>query len=45
MPAAAGDPWLTLHTDRRVRMGRWWAAALLASVAIILACVLMNVFV
>lgn len=37
--------WLAFHTDRRVRMGRWWAAALLTSVAIILYCVLMNLVV
>ena len=34
--------WLAFHTDRRVRM-RWPAAvALVGSVAIILACVLIN---
>jgi len=32
--------WLAFHTDARVRMGRGWAAALVASVLVILACVL-----
>jgi uncharacterized membrane protein YozB (DUF420 family) len=34
--------WLAFHTDRRVRMGRWTAVALLASVAVILGCVIIN---
>jgi hypothetical protein len=34
--------WMAFHTDRRVRMGRGWAAALVASAAIILACVLVG---
>jgi Mn2+/Fe2+ NRAMP family transporter len=36
--------WMAFHTDRRVRMGRWWAAALLASAAIILYCVLDGLY-
>lgn len=32
--------WMAFHTDARVRMGRGWATALVASVAVILACVL-----
>ena len=32
--------WMAFHTDARVRMGRGWAAALVASAAIILTCVL-----
>jgi Mn2+/Fe2+ NRAMP family transporter len=32
--------WMAFHTDARVRMGRWWATALLASAAVILICVL-----
>lgn len=35
--------WLAFHTDRRVRMGRWTAFALVASVVIILGCVLVSV--
>jgi Mn2+/Fe2+ NRAMP family transporter len=34
--------WLAFHTDRRVRMGRWTAAALVASVGLIFACVAIN---
>lgn len=34
--------WMAFHTDRRVRMGWAWATALLASAAIILACVLVG---
>jgi Mn2+/Fe2+ NRAMP family transporter len=37
--------WLAFHTDARVRMGRGTAAALIASVAIILGCVFVNVLV
>jgi amino acid transporter len=36
--------WMAFHTDRRVRMGRWWATALLASAAIILYCVLRGLY-
>jgi Mn2+/Fe2+ NRAMP family transporter len=36
--------WLAFHTNRRARMGRLTAAALVGSVAIILACVVVNVF-
>jgi manganese transport protein len=32
--------WMAFHTDARVRMGNAWAIALLASAAVILACVL-----
>jgi Mn2+/Fe2+ NRAMP family transporter len=32
--------WLAFHTDRRLRMRFWTAAALLASVAVVLTCVL-----
>ncbi len=32
--------WMAFHTDARVRMGRGWATALVASAAIILTCVL-----
>jgi len=32
--------WMAFRTDRRARMGPWWAAALLASAAVIVACVL-----
>jgi hypothetical protein len=31
--------WLAFHTDRRVRMGRWTAAGLIASVAVIFGCI------
>jgi len=34
--------WMAFHTDARVRMGRWWATALVASCTIILACVLIG---
>lgn len=34
--------WMAFHTDHRVRMGRGWATALVASAAIILACVLVG---
>lgn len=34
--------WMAFHTDRRVRMGPVWATALIASVAIILACVIVG---
>ena len=37
--------WLAFRTDRRVRMGWWTAAGLLASVAIIFGCVVVNVVV
>ncbi len=37
--------WLAFHTDRRARMGRWAAAGLIASVAVILGCVVVNVVV
>ena len=37
--------WMAFHTDARVRMGRWWEAALLASAAVILACVLVGLVV
>jgi Mn2+/Fe2+ NRAMP family transporter len=33
-----GICWLAFHTDRRVRMSKWAAAALLASVAVLVAC-------
>jgi hypothetical protein len=35
--------WLAFHTDRRVRMGRWTAAGLIASIVVILGCVIVNV--
>jgi manganese transport protein len=35
--------WLAFHTDRRVRMSRWTAAALLGSMAVIMGCVVVNV--
>jgi manganese transport protein len=34
--------WLAFQTDPRVRMSRWTATALIASVAIIMGCVLIN---
>lgn len=34
--------WMAFHTDARVRMGRGWATALVASAAVILACVLVG---
>jgi len=34
--------WMAFNTDRRVRMGRWAAFALVTSVAIILGCVVVN---
>jgi Mn2+/Fe2+ NRAMP family transporter len=36
--------WMALHTDRRVRMGRGWAAALFASASVIVACVLVWLY-
>jgi Mn2+/Fe2+ NRAMP family transporter len=36
--------WMAFHTDRRVRMSRWTAAALVSSVAVILACVGANLY-
>jgi hypothetical protein len=36
--------WLAFHTDRRARMGKLTAAALVGSVAIIFACIVVNVF-
>ncbi|MEX2308639.1 MAG: Nramp family divalent metal transporter [Pirellulales bacterium] len=37
--------WLAFHTDSRVRMGRWTAAGLIASVAVIFVCVVVHVVV
>jgi Mn2+/Fe2+ NRAMP family transporter len=37
--------WMAFQTDRRVRMGRWWATALLASAGVILYCVLRGLYV
>ena len=37
--------WMAFHTDARVRMGRWWEAALIASAAVILACVVVGLVV
>ncbi len=37
--------WLAFHTDRRVRMGPWTAAGLIASVVVIFGCVIVNVVV
>lgn len=34
--------WMAFHTDARVRMGRGWASALVASAVIILSCVLIG---
>lgn len=34
--------WMAFHTDARVRMGRGWAAALVASIIVILTCVLVG---
>lgn len=34
--------WMAFHTDSRVRMGRGWAAALVASAVVILACVVVG---
>lgn len=34
--------WMAFHTDRRVRMGRGWSVALVASSAVILACVVVG---
>ena len=34
--------WMAFHTDARVRMGRGWAVALVASILVILACVLVG---
>ena len=36
--------WMAFHTDRRVRMGRGTAVALIASVLVILVCVLVNLY-
>jgi manganese transport protein len=34
--------WMAFHTDKRVRMGRLWGAAFVASVVVIALCVLIN---
>jgi hypothetical protein len=36
--------WMAFHTDKRVRMGRGTAFALVASVLVILACVVVNLY-
>ena len=34
--------WMAFHADSRVRMGRWWAVALVASAAVIVSCALVG---